>query len=417
MNLQRTQIFVPTQKMSLNTRSTLPILVSQVVTPQIDMGPTDSFTRVEGNFSQYFNRVENTDDHQDLNHITGKFHVYSSDVNGPILDETVFHPHPLIMCCSTAYSEHYPLVLSPDDIWLLIAQGVAQHIHINSDQLRHLFISNKDEAEMKNEGKDKIEIVVMLDNYLDMTKPSDTILGKINWNGVVDEIVTKVDSYLLDNATQLLECNFTTSGSIEKTASQIVIMDAFKNYFTYKNMFKCGLPSVTLLGTLQDWQAIKSRVSQLDKYGLQFWTKALHPILDCIIETAQSPSSQPLPDHLKDFWNRIALFNTRSGSSRITGWISYFFPYDKKNNISRPLVKLEDGFLNNIRHADFGTECSEFPSGLSKAHVILENSPISGVNSLEYLAGFIGYDYDKVYQGMKPRIGWAIASKIDKNNA
>jgi hypothetical protein len=36
--------------------------------------------------------------------------------------------HPLALAVHTAFSEHRPLVLTPDIIWLTIAQGVAQHI-------------------------------------------------------------------------------------------------------------------------------------------------------------------------------------------------------------------------------------------------------------------------------------------------
>ena len=379
--------------------SSLNVLVTHTVTPQLDIGPTDHFKRVSGLDA----------DHEVNSTFSTHHNVYSSELNGPVLEMTQFHPHPMVMCCSKAYNEHYPLVLSPDDIWLLIAQGVAQHIGANSEQLKHLFISNKDEAEMKEEGKGKIDIVVRLDPYVDVTKEASTELGKVNWNGVVSEIVSKVDGFLQDDATQLLECNFTTSGSIEKTASRIVAMEAFKNFFSYYNMFKCGLPSTTLLGTLQDWISIKNKISQLDKYGLEFWTKALHPIMDRIIETAKTPSSTPLPEHLCHFWNSIAMYGRQSGGYHVTGWIAYFFPYcdDKVNHY---LQNLKEGFLEKIRVGGFGIHASGFPPGLSKVPVQLINSPIPGVNSVDYLAGFVGYDYDETYQGMKPRIGWAIAS-------
>ena len=36
--------------------------------------------------------------------------------------------HPLVTALHLAYAEHRPVRLSPDMIWLLICQGVAQHV-------------------------------------------------------------------------------------------------------------------------------------------------------------------------------------------------------------------------------------------------------------------------------------------------
>ena len=385
------------------------VLVTHTITPNIDLGATSAFERAE-NIVNYFNDEGNGR----TNIISSKYHVFSAKTNGPILQDTKFHPHPLVMCCSEAYSKHYPLILSPDDIWLLIAQGVAKHIDINGQELRTQFISNKDEANLKNEGKDKIEICVEMDSYMNS---GSTQLSDVNWSGVVDEIASKVDHHLNDNAVQLLTCNFSTSGPIEKTASQIVIMEAFKNYFAYFNVFSCGLPSVSLLGTLQDWKDIKTRVSQLDKYGLAFWTKALHPILDLIIETAEKPSTDPLPAHLIHFWNSIALYGFMSGSYHITGWIAYFFPYKDDNSVTGYLKNLKEDFLKTVKVGGFGVSATNFPSGLSSALVQFINSPLPGVNSVNYLAGFFGYDYDEQLQGMKTRIGWAVAISKDQNTS
>src|SRR6476646_5519952 len=36
--------------------------------------------------------------------------------------------HPLIAAAAIAYKQHFPLVLSPDMLWVTVLQGVAQHI-------------------------------------------------------------------------------------------------------------------------------------------------------------------------------------------------------------------------------------------------------------------------------------------------
>lgn len=44
--------------------------------------------------------------------------------------------HPLVEAVHEAFSRHYPLALSPDSIWLTIAQGFAHHVTENAETLR-----------------------------------------------------------------------------------------------------------------------------------------------------------------------------------------------------------------------------------------------------------------------------------------
>ena len=47
---------------------------------------------------------------------------------GKLVDS--LHFHPLVQAFHNAYNDHRPLCLSPDMIWLLIAQGLANHINV-----------------------------------------------------------------------------------------------------------------------------------------------------------------------------------------------------------------------------------------------------------------------------------------------
>src|SRR5579885_1546412 len=52
-----------------------------------------------------------------------------------------WNTHNLLATVNTAYDNHLPLVFSPDHIWLLIAQGLSQHINNNAEELRHQFVN------------------------------------------------------------------------------------------------------------------------------------------------------------------------------------------------------------------------------------------------------------------------------------
>ncbi len=60
----------------------------------------------------------------------------SSHQNEELVD---FGSHAFLNALHRAYAEHRPFVLSPDMIWLLIAQGFSQHVNANARELRHLF--------------------------------------------------------------------------------------------------------------------------------------------------------------------------------------------------------------------------------------------------------------------------------------
>ena len=74
-----------------------------------------------------------------------------------------------------------------------------------------------------------------------------------------------------------------------KIASKIIIMSAFKEYFIYKlSILGCGISSISLEGSLEDWEKIKSKLEYLKTKGIEWWTMYLIPIIDNIILTKKN---------------------------------------------------------------------------------------------------------------------------------
>ena len=48
-----------------------------------------------------------------------------------------------------AYSHHYPLEISVEDIWVAIAQGISIHLNENAEKYRHLLVSHEGKKELK----------------------------------------------------------------------------------------------------------------------------------------------------------------------------------------------------------------------------------------------------------------------------
>src|SRR3990167_723599 len=60
----------------------------------------------------------------------------------------------LLLAVHTAFSQHRPLTLSPDDVWLAILQGFALHLRENGESLRQRFVDFTGRATLSVEVHD-----------------------------------------------------------------------------------------------------------------------------------------------------------------------------------------------------------------------------------------------------------------------
>ena len=58
---------------------------------------------------------------------------------------------PLLNGFYTAHTNHYPIRIKPDDIWLLIVQAFSNHVNANAEKLRHYFVNF--------DGKQKLKVI------------------------------------------------------------------------------------------------------------------------------------------------------------------------------------------------------------------------------------------------------------------
>ena len=61
--------------------------------------------------------------------------------HGRLLADVSFHP--VVAAVHRAFMDHRPLCLSPDTIWLMIIQGVANHINAHAEELRPRIVSHQ----------------------------------------------------------------------------------------------------------------------------------------------------------------------------------------------------------------------------------------------------------------------------------
>ncbi len=72
----------------------------------------------------------------------------SEPQDAPLL--SCHHRHALFSAAERAYNRHLALRLRPDDVWLTIAQGVAEHINApgNAEAFRSKFVAHEGKKEL-----------------------------------------------------------------------------------------------------------------------------------------------------------------------------------------------------------------------------------------------------------------------------
>ncbi|MBP0044673.1 MAG: DUF4419 domain-containing protein [Roseofilum sp. SBFL] len=309
-----------------------------------------------------------------------RFQTVSARYNHPLAHGI----HPLAFAVHLAFSEHRPLLLTPDIIWITIAQGFAHHVNNHAEELRDRLVSHS--------GKETLTIEVF-----DIPKQAD------EWSKAVHQWTLLIRNRVGAELYHLLECSFSTTTPNALTASRIVMMDTFRQYFDYEMLCICGIPKITLLGTVQDWQSICDRVRMMAKYNLTWWTDRLLTICEEFVKTASGKPSL-------SFWQQIYKPQALYADDVITGWLADLFPYllDQVTNapsMPNPILAIARSDIT----VNKGISPRLLPLGLSQVPLKLTFNQKE--YSLELLAGFIGVCQHPDEGTLSPEVGWAVRER------
>ena len=284
-----------------------------------------------------------------------------------------------------AYAEHRPIVLSPDIVWMLIGQGFSHYVNENAEQLRELLVSHQ--------GKQ--ELVVQTDTNL--------LAPGADWAPALDGMFQKIDENSKGDIANLVVANFSTTGKVERMASQMLLMDVMKSFYEYVIAYiSCGIPSITLEGTPDDWQKVLDKTHQLEKYGLGWWVNDLTPILQEFVNASQGRVNQ-------HFWQCIVKTRSieeidRGGCgwtvpTHVDGWFLKFFPFNQDGRTPDSVSVTSDNMLAEMVKVPFkyvhtdGVHTEVFP--------------------MEFWSGFVGVEENPNTYALRPKIGYMI---VDAEN-
>ncbi|KAL2821139.1 hypothetical protein BJX63DRAFT_257592 [Aspergillus granulosus] len=280
--------------------------------------------------------------------------------------------------CIEAYNKHHHLVIRPEDVWLAILTQFSLYVNANAQDMRHLFV--------EHEGQMDLFIEVDLSNvhHGEMAvKMGEFIQNQVKDPGMRDWIIP----------------NFSTTTENDVAVSSVVFMGTMQQYFTYSWGTRCGLPTATLLGDVEDWKMIKERIKKLTAYGKEpkRWYAKLKPIIEGFVDSFLVPESQAV----HRFWRSICDEHVPNGSGSPTysGWITALCFWDK------------DGKCLHPRWGSTKLGLADVPMGFTKVPVkLLDNGrPIK----TEMLAGSVATQVTKQsmegkLDTVQPVSGWFI---------
>jgi len=300
------------------------------------------------------------------------------DYSDNVIARVVYHP--LLAAVFLAYSEHRPLVLTPDAVWLTIAQGVAHHMVLHADRLRERFV--------KHQGK--LALVVELDDWVKGPPENPWPEAFAGWAAQIREHVG-------GEAYDVLVNDFSTTGVVERAASHVVLMDVFERYFHYLAVCICGIPTVTLEGAAADWDRLREKVGRIGAlFDLEWWTKHLLPICDQFCRAAHG-------DVDRAHWQRICKLRDEYGGAVINGWVAHLFPYIRE--WPGGPVRYKNPVLDNPGD---GMTSYSAPLGLSRVPFLWKHLITNEERDMEAIGGVVGVTQDKQTLALRPKVGWAV---------
>lgn len=287
-----------------------------------------------------------------------------------------------------AFGDHRPMVLTPDVIWFLICRGFANYVNQNPELYRDLFVNH--------EGK--IDLLVKTHE--------DLLNGNADWQAIVEEFEGEISRNTKRDIAKLISDRFSTTGVNEHIVSQIVLMESVKSYFNYKVMhIVCGIPCITLKGTVDDWRSILERSCKLRSYGIDWWIDELEPILAEFVKAAGGNPNIP-------FWRSIVMTyhpdavrgpgcGLSPDATKFDGWFLKFLPFGKYNR-TPDKVTMDYPMQPELVKTDYNYIEYDESTGEVKKKLMME-----------FWAGIVGMEVEPETFTMTPKLGWF--SRIKKN--
>ncbi len=204
----------------------------------------------------------------------------------------------LISSIMTAYNTHCELVISADDVWLTILSQFCAYVNKNAEGLRNRIVEHEGKKMLKAYSYGSL----LTADYPRMIRD---LLGQIRQNIKSPELA------------DWFRPGFSTTTERDEVCAAATAMASLQAYFEYKMCLACGIPSVTLRGTVADWKLLREKIERLIDFEvegnpegkvMEQWVGYLRKVCDGFVESAERPDSAAT----LEFWDKVR----RRGESR-----------------------------------------------------------------------------------------------------
>jgi hypothetical protein len=125
----------------------------------------------------------------------------------------------------------------------------SSYVNDNAEQLRNKFVSHQ--------GKKKLSVT------------TDNEISEKEWGQFFTEIIQQIKNNTTKGVSDKIECDFSTTGRVERLLSTAVIMETYKHYFDYERVIpECGIQKIHLGGKLEDWEKLEKKLAALAEYDV-----------------------------------------------------------------------------------------------------------------------------------------------------
>jgi len=204
------------------------------------------------------------------------------------------------------------LILRPDDIWNSIMLELVDYVCKNTNSM----ITNPILATRR-----------LCQGRFTVDMPSRTN----DWTSTIEKLMTDVNiAYLPDWVLP----DFTTTTANDRIIVSSTVTGTLKRYYENTRFASnCGLSSVTLEGSHEDWYLLLCKINQLLLFGdtqLEYWHRALAGVINRLVQTSEYIE---LPSELNEWWQCCCV----GAENGVSGWAVVFSPfYDGKWCLYRP---------------------------------------------------------------------------------
>lgn len=297
-------------------------------------------------------------------------------------DDCVEHvsTNTLISAARLAHNEHRPFVLSPDLIWLTLLRGLSDHLYV-SDSAAYFNSLGMDLAEAQ---------CVFYDQ-------DDFPVGSLEspWGDVVADVTVSATERFDTEFNELFQQRFSTTNSVREAVQQIQYLSTVKHFVKFvKRPWICGIPSVTLEGTPDDWQRIRDLIERFEDFGLGWWLDHLRPICEQFAQAACG-----IVD-LKHWLRLYAATPHYCGAQEfVTGWIGKLFPYE--TNCGLPGIRNR---LIDCEDSSSEPKITDFPLHFSELRLRSRAG-----TTVRLMGGSLAISQDAESGALSPKIAWCVS--------